>query len=210
MSVENRTCTSCLGVILYESAQQSTDVDRASALLAETIILKKLKLPLWDQSVEDWIKKVQWAAGQFPKQKLPVYNEEDCDSIIHDLCEGEYRFDKVCVKPVLPFAHKLLDTQQHRFIEAMAPQTIALPSGRKLRIFYDPKTGPRARARIQDLYGMQTTPRVAGGRVSVLIEVLAPNNRQVQITLDLANFWAVHYPELKTRLARRYPKHEWR
>jgi ATP-dependent helicase HrpB len=111
---------------------------------------------------------------------------------------------------VLPFAHKLLDSQQHWFVDKMAPQTIELPSGRKLRIFYDPKNGPHARTRIQDLYGMQSTPLVGGGRTAVLIEVLAPNNRPVQVTQDLANFWAVHYPKLKTSLARRYPRHEWR
>ena len=210
MSVGNRTRTLCLGVVISESAQQSALVDGASTLLAETIILKKLKLPLWDQSVEDWVKKVQWVAGQFPEQKLPMFNEEDRHLIIHDICEGEYRFDKVCEKTVLPFAQKLLDSQQHWFVDKMAPQTIELPSGRKLRIFYDPKNGPHARTRIQDLYGMQTTPWVADGRAAVLIEVLAPNNRPVQVTHDLANFWAVHYPKLKTSLARRYPKHEWR
>jgi HrpA-like helicases len=210
MSVENRTRTLCLGVVLSESLRQNDAMDHAGTLVAETIIAKKLKLPFWDQSVEDWIRKVQWVAGQFPEQKLPVFNEEDRNLIIHDLCEGEYRFDTVCAKPVLPFAQKLLDAKQHRFVEAMAPQTIGLPSGRKLRIFYDPKTGPRARTRIQDLYGMNATPRVADGRVAVLIEVLAPNNRPVQITHDLANFWAVHYPQLKNSLSRRYPRHEWR
>ena len=210
MSVENRTRTSCLGVVLFESAETGVITDHASDLLAETIISKKLKLPLWDQSVEDWIKKVQWVAGQFPEQRLPVFSDEDRRRVIYDLCEEEYRFDKVCAKPVLPIVHRLLDAQQHGFLEAMAPQTMGLPSGRKLRIFYDPKTGPRARTRIQDLYGMQATPRIADGRAAVIIEVLAPNNRPVQITHDLANFWAVHYPKLKTSLARRYPRHEWR
>jgi len=209
-SVENWTRTSCLGVVLSESAKTSAITDHASALLAETIISKKLKLPLWDQSVEDWIKKVQWIAGLFPERKLPEFNEKDRQRAIYYLCEGEYRFDKVCAKPVLPVVRRLLDAQQHRFLEAMAPQTIGLPSGRKLRIFYDPKTGPRARTRIQDLYDMQATPRIADGRAAVLIEVLAPNNRPVQITHDMANFWAVHYPKLKTSLARRYPRHEWR
>ena len=155
-------------------------------------------------------KKSTMDCRQFPEQKLPEFNEKDRQRAIYYLCEGEYRFDKVCAKPVLPVVRRLLDAQQHRFLEAMAPQTIGLPSGRKLRIFYDPKTGPRARTRIQDLYGMQATPRIADGRAAVLIEVLAPNNRPVQITHDLANFWAVHYPKLKTSLARRYPRHEWR
>lgn len=209
MAVEDRKRTWCLGVVIYESAVNEV-TNRASTLLAETIIAKSLALPLWDESVEDWIKRVQWVAKQFPDQNLPAFTDEDRHLVILELCEGEYRFSKVSIKPVLPFVQKLLDHQQHHFVESMAPHSIALPSGRKLRILYDPSSEPRARARIQELFGMQTTPRVAGGRVSVLIEVLAPNNRPVQITHDMANFWTAHYPELKKSLSRRYPRHEWR
>ena len=209
MAVEDRKRTWCLGVVIYESSQSET-TNRASILLAETIIAKKLPLPLWDQCVEEWIKRVQWVATQFPAQLLPTYNDEERHLVIHEICEGEYRFDKVCAKPVLPFVQRLLDSQQIYFIESMAPQSITLPSGRKLRILYDPTNEPRARARIQELFGMQTTPKIAGGRVSVLMEVLAPNNRPVQITHDLTNFWEVHYPEIKKSLSRRYPRHEWR
>jgi ATP-dependent helicase HrpB len=209
MAVEDRKRTWCLGVVIYESAENET-TNRASTLLAETIIAKNLPLPLWDESVEDWIKKVQWVAKQFPDQNLPAFTDEERHLVIHELCEGEHRFSKVSAKPVLPYVQSLLDPQQNNFVESMAPNSIALPTGRKLRILYDPAGEPRARARIQELFGMQTTPRVAGGRVSVLIEVLAPNNRPVQITHDLANFWTAHYPELKKSLSRRYPRHEWR
>lgn len=208
-SVEDRTRTWCLGVVISETSQSNV-TNEASSLLAETIIEKKLALPLWDQSVEDFIKRVQWVGKQLPDQKLPSFTDEERQLIIHELCDGENRFDKVSVKPVLPFVQNLLDYQQQQLIDTMAPQSIALPSGRRMRIVYDPEGEPRARARIQELFGMQVTPKVAGGRVSVLIEVLAPNNRPVQITHDLSNFWAVHYPELKKSLSRRYPRHEWR
>ena len=109
-----------------------------------------------------------------------------------------------------PLLRGLLDRDGLRFVEAMAPQTIPLPSGRKMALSYEGGSAPRGRARIQDLFGLSATPAVAGGRVPVLIEILAPNNRPVQITDDLGRFWSVHYPELKKNLSRRYPKHEWR
>lgn len=208
-SVEEYTRAWCLGVVINETSQ-SNITSRASSLLAETIIEKKLILPLWDQSVEDFIKRVQWVGNQFPDQKLPAFTDDEKHLVIHELCDGENRFDKVRVKPVLPYVQNLLDHQQQHFVDTMAPQSIPLPSGRKMRIMYDPEGEPRARARIQELFGMQTTPKIANGHVSVLIEVLAPNNRPVQITHDLSNFWAVHYPELKKSLSRRYPRHEWR
>jgi len=209
MAVEELEKTSCLGVVIYETILNGT-TGRASTLLAETIISKKLVLPNWDQSVEDFIKRVKWAGLQFPEQNLPSFTDDDKALVIHELCDGESYFSKVNVKPVLPIVQGLLNSEQHYFVESMAPQSISLPTGRKLRLIYEPGNEPRARARIQELYGMQSTPRVAAGRVSVLIEVLAPNNRPVQITHDLANFWAVHYPELKKTLSRKYPKHEWR
>jgi ATP-dependent helicase HrpB len=79
-----------------------------------------------------------------------------------------------------------------------------------MKLFYEPGSPPRGRARIQELFGLRETPKVAAGRASVLIEILAPNSRPVQITDDLSRFWAVHYPEIKKTLSRRYPKHEWR
>ena len=97
-----------------------------------------------------------------------------------------------------------------RFVEQMAPERIKLPSGFGMKIAYAAGEPPRGRARIQDFYGMTQTPRVAGGRVPVLLEILAPNHRPAQVTDDLAGFWERTYPELKRTLSRRYPKHEWR
>ncbi len=67
-----------------------------------------------------------------------------------------------------------------------------------------------ARAKIQDLYGLNESPVIAGGRVKLLLEILAPNMRPVQVTEDLGNFWRELYPVVKNELARRYPRHEWR
>ena len=92
----------------------------------------------------------------------------------------------------------------------MAPSAIELASGRKMRLFYEPGDPPRGRAKIQDLFNLRKTPRIAEGRAGIVIEICAPNNRPVQITDDLGRFWDIHYPAIKKALARRYPKHEWR
>jgi ATP-dependent helicase HrpB len=64
-------------------------------------------------------------------------------------------------------------------------------------------------ARIQDLYGLTQTPTIAMGRQPLGVEILAPNERPVQVTTDLAGFWATAYPALKKALQKRYPKHKW-
>jgi ATP-dependent helicase HrpB len=209
-SVENRVRTQCLGVVLEEKTGTDIDMAQASGMLADAIIDKQLLLSGWDQAASEWIGRVRWVAEQFPDKGLPRFTEEDRRLVVHGLCEGECRYARVKDKPVLPFLWQFVNGEQLRFVDAMAPQAIPLPSGRRMRISYEEGAQPRGRARIQDLYGMNSTPRVAHNRVAVLIEVLAPNNRPVQITDDLSRFWSVHYPDLKKTLSRRYPKHEWR
>lgn len=208
-TVEERKLTSCLGVIIHDTIQNEIS-SKVSSVLAETIISKNIQLPYWDESVNDFITRIQWLGTVFPEQHFPAFTDDEKALVIHELCDGESRLSKVRAKPVLPFVRNLLACDQLQFADAMAPSFITLQSGRKLRIIYDRQSEPRIRARIQELYGMQSTPRIADNRVSVLIEVLAPNNRPVQITHDIAGFWTQHYPELKKTLSRRYPKHEWR
>ena len=209
-AVEMRSRTFCLGVPLAEKVETEFDIGQAAALLADTIIAKELKLPMWDRGVDEWINRVRFVAGLFPERKLPEFTDDDRRLVIHELCRAEHRYERVKNKPVAPVVRELLDMQQRHFVESMAPSSITLPSGRKMPLSYEAGAAPRGRTRIQDLFDLRATPRIAAGRASVLIEILAPNNRPVQITGDLARFWDVHYPELKKTLSRRYPKHEWR
>lgn len=206
-AVEVYERTVCLGVTIYEKVKCEPSAE-ASSMLADIILSKNIKPAQWDDTVDDWINRVRYAAEKYPDQHFPCFNDDDYRLVIHDLCQDEYKLDKVHAKPLLPVLQGMLSAQQHGFLENVAPVSIPLPSGRKLRLIYEAGSGVRGRARIQELYGLSASPKIAGEPVR--IEVLAPNNRPVQITSDLANFWSVHYPELKKTLSRRYPKHVWR
>ena len=78
-----------------------------------------------------------------------------------------------------------------------------------MALSYDVGKAPVLGVRIQELFGLQETPRVAGGRVPVLLHLLGPNHRPQQITDDLASFWRNTYPIVRKELRRRYPKHAW-
>ncbi|MDD5676304.1 MAG: ATP-dependent helicase C-terminal domain-containing protein, partial [Chitinivibrionales bacterium] len=208
--VESTVRMWCLGVLMEENKNPAGDAQAASDLLAEMIIKRELPILSWDAAVTEWIGRVAWVARQFPDAGLPAFTDAERPAVVKKLCAGEYRYERIKNKPVLPLMQELLTANQKKFVAGMAPEMIALPSGRKMKLIYDPVKQPRGRARIQDLYGLAASPRVAGNKVAVLIEVLAPNNRAVQITDDLARFWQVHYPPLKKTLSRRYPRHEWR
>jgi ATP-dependent helicase HrpB len=94
-------------------------------------------------------------------------------------------------------------------IDRLAPTHVELPNGKRLKLAYAPGGPPILAARIQELFGVRDTPRVAGGRVPVLLHLLGPNHRPQQVTADLAGFWQTTYPQVKKELRRRYPKHAW-
>ena len=110
---------------------------------------------------------------------------------------------------IIEILRSALDWNDATFVDEAAPSRISLPRGRSMRVAWKAGEPPRGSARIGDLIGLERTPSVARGRVPVLLEILAPNRRPVQVTDDLPGFWNRTYPELKKELKRRYPKHPW-
>jgi ATP-dependent helicase HrpB len=102
----------------------------------------------------------------------------------------------------------LLDWNQQQRLNEIAPTHIDVPSGSQIALNYDGDI-PTLSVRLQEVFGMLATPRVGGGAVPVLMELLSPARRPVQVTQDLASFWARGYHEVKKDLKGRYPKHYW-
>jgi len=102
-----------------------------------------------------------------------------------------------------------LTYEQLRAVETEAPERIEVPSGSHIKIEYEDSRPPVLAARIQEMLGLAETPRVARGRVKVLLHLLAPNYRPQQVTDDLASFWKNGYPLVRKELRARYPKHSW-
>ena len=103
----------------------------------------------------------------------------------------------------------LLTHAQRAALDVHAPAHWTLPSGRRVPVVYAPERAPVVAARIQELFGLAASPRLGGGRVAMLFELLAPNQRPVQVTDDLASFWRTTYARVRAELRGRYPKHPW-
>jgi ATP-dependent helicase HrpB len=93
--------------------------------------------------------------------------------------------------------------------DALAPEQVTLGGGRRVQVHYEPDKPPWIESRLQDFFGSSETPRVLDGRVPLVLHLLAPNGRDVQVTTDLAGFWARTYPGVRNELMRRYPRHAW-
>ncbi len=103
----------------------------------------------------------------------------------------------------------LLTHAQRTGLDEDAPSHWTLPSGRRVPVVYAGDRPPAVAARIQEVFGLAASPRLGGGRVTLLFELLAPNGRPAQVTDDLASFWRTTYAKVRTELRGRYPKHPW-
>lgn len=186
------------------------DAESAAAEKVERIMRGELRLTHWDERVEQWIRRVRLVADRVPERGLIRYDDDEKRVILHELVGEASRFSAVRDKPVLEALMNALSWQDQAVVREMAPESLRLENGFTLRLEYPPDGPPVGRAKIQQLYGVEKTPTICRGRQPVLLEILAPNQRPVQRTQDLANFWKTLYPEVKKELKRRYPKHEWR
>ena len=101
-----------------------------------------------------------------------------------------------------------LSYEQHQNLDELAPTLLTVPSGSRIPIDYSGET-PVLAVRLQEMFGLDKTPAVLGGRQHLLIHLLSPASRPVQITADLAGFWKTGYRDVKKELKGRYPKHYW-
>ena len=105
--------------------------------------------------------------------------------------------------------HDLLPWNLQRRLEAEAPTHFAAPSGSSVPIDYEAEEGPKLAIRVQELFGLDRHPAIAGGRVPLVVELLSPAHRPVQVTRDLPGFWRGSYAAVKAEMKGRYPRHPW-
>lgn len=104
---------------------------------------------------------------------------------------------------------RLLPWAQAARLDEVAPERLTVPSGSRIRIDYTDPAAPVLPVKLQETFGWQDAPRIAGGRVPVLLHLLSPAGRPVAVTADLASFWRVGYPQVRAELRGRYPRHPW-
>ena len=196
-------------LVLDYTERDATDMEAAARLLAEEVLAGRCPLKNWNDDVEQWFVRLGCLRRWMPELDLPEAGEEARRAMISQLCHGSFSYKAIKDVEVWPILREWVSSQGQRWLDQLAPERLELPGGRRAKVIYQADQPPMTAARIQDLYGV-TSLTVAKGRVPVTIQILAPNQRPVQITSDLAGFWKESYPKIKQELQRRYPKHEWR
>ena len=198
--------------LVLESKQTAEEPEpgQSAALLAKEVVAGRIGLTEWNEAVEQWIVRVNCLAKWWPELEVNSITDADRLTLIEQICYGSYGARELKDKEVMPTLRDWLLPEQLAVIDDYLPERLTMANGRKARLTYTKDGPPMLSARIQELYGVATKFTLGHGRVPVKIEVLAPNQRPIQVTDDLSNFWREVYPAIKPALSRRYPRHEWR
>jgi len=162
------------------------DPDAAAALLADVW----LRSPRSDEDAR-FLRRLTFAGIRI-----------DVNGLVIDAARGATSLDAIDLR-------KALNHDVRSTLERDAPDTLVLPSGRSVRMEYSDDGTPGASAKLQELFGLADTPRLGPANTPVVLTLLAPNGRPVQVTRDLRSFWTRTYPDVRKELRGRYPRHPW-
>jgi len=155
------------------------------------------------ESLSRWLARARFAASQDKSLRAPT--DEDVMHALRALCEGKTTLREVEQGDLLGTLRS--DIGSFAKIDELAPERVKLASGRTAEISYEEGKPPWIESYLQDFFGTKTNPHA--GRIPIVLHLLAPNKRAVQVTTDLAGFWERHYPAIRKELMRKYPRHAW-
>jgi ATP-dependent helicase HrpB len=187
---------------IEETRGGAVDPGQAAALLAERALDAGIERFVDRESLGEFLARTEFASAHAAIPKI------DIESAFRELCTGLKSFAelKTAAASMIPMLEQRANA---RLLNQIAPDRIKLPSGRYSKVHYDAGKPPWIASRLQDFFGLRETPRIANGKIPLVVHLLAPNQRPVQTTTDLAGFWQRLYPQVRKELSRRYPKHSW-
>ncbi len=201
-------------IILQSKTLANPDEKHLAKAISEAIKKEGAQLLSFDEAVIQWQNRVMSLRKWRPKEdwpdvstnKLLMSNEEWLTPYIQNIRKPE-ELKKIKLKEVL---HYHLNMQQQKLLDRLAPEKVKVPSGSDIKLGYQANaSAPVLAVRLQEVFGLANTPLINDGKTAVLMHLLSPGFKPMQITSDLKSFWNNTYFEVKKELKRRYPKHAW-
>jgi ATP-dependent helicase HrpB len=196
-------------LVLEKRAHGEPDETRAAELLADAVVSGNLVLKQWDESVEQWIERVNFFARHCPEYGALPIDESARRILLQEICLGAMSYRDIKNREILPVIRSWLATGVEPMFEALAPAMLEIHGRCKPVPIRYTDGEARVALTVQELRSLTEHPTLAAGSYVLPIEVLAPNRRLVQITTNLKVFWQDSYPEIRKQLRGRYPKHNW-
>jgi len=200
-------------LVLDESPLRAADVELLRAAMLEGIRLLGMAVLPWSDEARALQARVQSMRQWFPEESWPDLTDaalaENLAVWLGPYLDGITRRSHLTKLDMLAILKAQLDWKQAQQLDAEAPTHLEVPSGSRLKLDYQPGESPVLAVKLQEMFGLADTPRIARGRVPVTLQLLSPARRPIQVTQDLKGFWERTYAEVKKELKGRYPKHPW-
>ncbi len=188
------------------------DAETAAMLLAGIAQIGLACLP-WSEASQEWQARVQSLREWCPELGLPDVGDAvlavTLDDWLLPALQGKSKLSELSSEDFGEALRARLDYAQRRAVDEHAPREIIVPSGMSRKLSYTRGEAPLLAVKLQELFGLADTPRIAKGRIPVVLHLLSPGKQPVQVTQDLKGFWERTYPEVKKELKGRYPRHPW-
>ena len=201
-------------LVLWEEALSKPNPALISTALLQGVRQTGIAVLAWTPELIQWRARVQ-LLRQIEGVDSTWPNLSD-DALLHRLevwlgpyLDGVTTLDRVLRMDLTTPLHALLTWEQQQKLDRLTPTHLTVPSGSSVRLDYETADVPVLAVRLQEMFGCKEPPRVANGKVPVMLHLLSPARRPVQVTKDLASFWANTYQDVKKELRGRYPKHSW-
>lgn len=188
---------------IAESPGFDPDDPAVAELLFERAKAKGARAFAPEGALDRWLARARFAASQDAKVKAPT--DEDVLAALRELASGKKSFRELEDANLLEALRAKVGSYGR--IDELAPERVTLASSRAARVEYEDGKPPWVASYLQDFLGTKVSPRAGG--VPIVLHLLAPNKRAVQVTTDLAGFWERHYPSIRKELMRKYPRHAW-
>ncbi|GGA81316.1 ATP-dependent helicase HrpB [Arenimonas soli] len=167
----------------------------------------------WTDALRQWRERVRCLREWLPDLGLPDLSDETLLATrarwLQPAFDGKTRLDALDEQTLGEALRSGLDWSLRQRIDTLAPRRISVPSGQERPVTYALGSAPVLAVKLQELFGLADTPRVADGRVPVLLHLLSPGGKPLQVTQDLRSFWLNTYPEVRKEMKGRYPRHPW-
>ncbi|MET0633974.1 MAG: ATP-dependent helicase HrpB [Xanthobacteraceae bacterium] len=199
-------------IVLAEQPMRVAPTDATARMLAEGIARLGIDRLPWSKALRQWRDRVVFlrrAEGDEWPDLSDAALAAGAAEWLGTALAGKTALADVSADELTGAVHGLLPWNLRRRLETEAPTHLAAPSGSSVPIDYEAEEGPKLAIRVQELFGLDRHPAIAGGRVPLVVELLSPAHRPVQVTRDLPGFWRGSYAAVKAEMKGRYPRHPW-
>ncbi|MDH3311089.1 MAG: ATP-dependent helicase HrpB [Gammaproteobacteria bacterium] len=200
-------------LVLDSNPLKKSDPEKIRAAMLEGVRRLGIEALPWTREAREWQARVLSLRQWLPAENWPDVSDAALASTLDDwllpYLDGITRREHLARIDLLAILRGRLDWDAARRLEEAAPTHLEVPSGSNRRLEYVPGESPVLKVKLQEMFGLADTPRVAWGKVPVTLHLLSPAARPIQVTQDLRGFWERTYPEVKKELKGKYPKHPW-